>query len=325
MGKIKRKSRRLKGYSSDQFSLPRQLITTPGAIGANFDTEQLFRVMDQISKQKGFASRAELDAFMEEKVMHRPLDELMAEQPPDPVEQAQALAFKAMEKKVPNQSLALTRKALEFDPNCVDAERIAALMESSSVEERVKAIGSLVDKAEQAFGRDYFRENAGSFWGLVETRPYMRTLAVLADLLLKAGQTAQAISQIEKMMRLNDHDNQGMRYILIGLYLEESRLKDARKLFKDFPEDGMAAFLWGRALERFLSRDFLQARVAFYRANTRNPYVLEFLTGLSPVPEEMPDYYEIGQTSEAMVCFHHLGKAFQKVPEAIEWLKSLGQ
>jgi hypothetical protein len=38
---------------------------------------------------------------------------------------------------------------------------------------------------------------------------------------------------------------------------------------------------------------------------------------------ELGDFYSPGDESEAILCFKEIGSAWQKHPEAIEWLKSL--
>jgi len=40
-------------------------------------------------------------------------------------------------------------------------------------------------------------------------------------------------------------------------------------------------------------------------------------------PSELEDFYSPGDESEAILCLEEIGPAWQKHPEAIEWLKSL--
>jgi len=76
-------------------------------------------------------------------------------------------------------------------------------------------------------------------------------------------------------------------------------------------------------LERFLSGDLRAAAKAFKNANKRNPYVIDYLRGKKRPPPQLLQYYSPGDVSEAIVCFDTIGPAWQKHPEAIEWLKSL--
>ncbi|HXY17585.1 MAG TPA: tetratricopeptide repeat protein [Gaiellaceae bacterium] len=69
-----------------------------------------------------------------------------------------------------------------------------------------------VAAGERALGPRIFAEGAGYFWGLVETRPYMRARAALAALLWKLGRREEALEHARELLRLNPNDNQGIRY-----------------------------------------------------------------------------------------------------------------
>jgi hypothetical protein len=44
-------------------------------------------------------------------------------------------------------------------------------------------------------GEEYFRDNQGYFWGLFETRPYMRAREGLAGMLWQMGRKQEALEQ----------------------------------------------------------------------------------------------------------------------------------
>jgi tetratricopeptide (TPR) repeat protein len=172
-------------------------------------------------------------------------------------------------------------------------------------------------------GKTYFEENKGHFWGLVETRPYMRACSFLVEGLRIIGKTSEAISHAEDMLELNPNDNQGIRDSLLGMYLETGNLEGARMLFKNYSSEFFAVFLWGRVLERYLSGDPKGASRIFRKASERNPHVFDYLTGRKRPSMELGDFYSPGDESEAILCLEEIGPAWQKHPEAIEWLKSL--
>lgn len=59
-----------------------------------------------------------------------------------------------------------------------------------------------------------FGEFRSHFWGFHETRPFMRAKAGLANALIFAGLTDEAIDHFWDMLDLNKMDNQGIRYLL---------------------------------------------------------------------------------------------------------------
>ena len=73
---------------------------------------------------------------------------------------------------------------------------------------------------ERALGAQAFEEDVGHFWGLLETRPYMRARAGLAASLWTAGDEVEAVEHYQDMLRLNPGDNQGHRYVLLGCLLQ---------------------------------------------------------------------------------------------------------
>jgi hypothetical protein len=54
-----------------------------------------------------------------------------------------------------------------------------------------------VAAGERAAGRRVFAQNAGEFWLIFETRPYMRARAALAAMLWRLGRREEAVSPVE--------------------------------------------------------------------------------------------------------------------------------
>jgi tetratricopeptide (TPR) repeat protein len=174
---------------------------------------------------------------------------------------------------------------------------------------------------EQDLGEKFFREHHGVFWQMMETRPYMRARSLLAETLHTAGRTPEAIAEFEILLALNPNDNQGLRYPLLGCYLEEERLDGALGLFRQFDGEGSAMFDWGRVLERYLSGDLAGAMAALARARRNNSHAESFLTRKKKVPKSRSDYYEHHEVSEALVCMDTIGGAWTRHNEAVRWLK----
>jgi tetratricopeptide (TPR) repeat protein len=85
-------------------------------------------------------------------------------------------------------------------------------------------------------------EYIGKFWGVVETRPYMRLRSAFMETLLAAGMMRRAAEECEEMLRLCEGDNLGIRYVLMHVYAfledEEKALKLHEK-YDDFEETQM--------------------------------------------------------------------------------------
>ncbi len=240
----------------------------------------------------------------------------------DKPSQAQDLAYEAMETRDPTKSAKLCTKALALDPNCVDAFMHMAQLSCDTRDELIKHIRMAVEVGERGLGGPAFiKENRGYFWGLLETRPYMRARAFLAQLLVEDEQTAEAIAEYEELLKLNPSDNQGLRYPLLGLYLERNDLDGARRLFKEYEDEGSAVFAWALVLERFLADDEDGAAAALKEARSVNEHVEKYLTGRKRMPKQLPGYYGIGDENEAIICVDALGAAWKCHRAAAKWLR----
>lgn len=255
-----------------------------------------------------------------------PLEEAL-EDPLEPSEQTRKnesleLLFEALHADDRDTTVEKIGAAFRVDPmGCLDSLGILADVGKTSPDQLADVLSGLVNVAEQAFGSRFVRENRGRFWGILETRPYMRLRARLADALLAAGRLDEAVEQYEAMMLLNPNDNQGIRHLLLGCYLAARNVRRARWLLKEYKEDGTAMFAWGLVLERFLSGDQPGALRALHEARPVNHLVEPYLTAKKRLPRKLPDFYGIGDKDEAVVCADAIGLAWQQNPDAVLWLK----
>lgn len=267
-------------------------------------TEMLFRAIDRIASDKGFESSDELQAFLNEHIVGRPLEEIarIAGLDSDPHEQAMALVAEADSVDSPEEALKLAEKALEIDPGNIDARLIQVTIMSGTQDDAIAKVRRIIADTEEAFGPEFMAENKGHFWGIVETRPYMRARMELLDLLYEDERIDEAIAEAEIMLDLNPNDNQGVRDRLLPMYLEKSRLEDARRLLARYEKDYTAIHAFGSVIERFLSGDLEGAVEALKEAHEINPHVLAYLSGRKKLSTSLPMTYSLGGKEEAHLC-----------------------
>lgn len=218
----------------------------------------------------------------------------------------------------------LCRGALAIYPDCVDALTMLAEIESQFNKEYVERLRGAVEAGRRDLGPAFFEEERGYFWGLIETRPFMRAMAQLGFALLEWGTTErvdEAIGIFEEMLDLNPNDNQGVRDVLAGSYLARKRYTDAEKLFERYPEDWLAAPAWARVLLAFATEGEDAATVRLAEARERNPHVEAYLAGRKRRPRTLPAMYSPGDESEAVCCADMLWEAWKAHPKAKKWLK----
>lgn len=210
----------------------------------------------------------------------------------------------------------LIDRILKLDPNNVDAYILLADMETE-VEKRHDLLTKAVQLGEENLGSEFFKQNKGHFWGLIETRPYMRALADLADLLYAMGQEKEAIKMYEKLIELNPNDNQGIRDELMPIYIETRSYNAGLKLFKQYSEYPDTYFLYSRALIEILMHGVTETAKSWLRkAIESNEHVVDYLLGRKRIPNEVPQYFQPGADSEAVIYAQrnfHLWKDNTKV------------
>lgn len=146
------------------------------------------------------------------------------------------LAESATTKK---SALKYAKEVLKIESDNLDALSMVAELTCTSKENLSEKYRKLIEEAdkklkEQGYFDDY---NIGEFWGLLETRPYMRLLLKYADNFVECGQFRLAIEEYKKMLKLCKRDNLGVRYNLMHLYAFFEDEHSALELLKKCPDD----------------------------------------------------------------------------------------
>lgn len=169
-------------------------------------------------------------------------------------------------------------------------------------------------------GEAFFAENVGHFWGMIETRPYMRARQGLADCLWAMGQKQDSIAHSEALLDLNPSDNQGIRDVLLSRYLALEHDVGAERLFRQYRDDWSAAFLWSRVLFDLRQGDQVAAKADLKTAMKCNCHVANFFTGKRNLPAELPATYSPGNQDEAVLYMANFAEAWLASSDAMEWL-----
>ncbi len=240
-----------------------------------------------------------------------------------PLDRAQDLMYEAFGQRDPAVRVKLANKALAISPDCADAYVLLA-ENARSRKEALEYFEKGVAAGERALGPEAFEEHAGHFWGVLETRPYMRAREGLACELWSMGRGAEAVDHLQEMLRLNPHDNQGVRYTLASFLLNLNRDDEVARLLDEYNDDDSAYWAYDKALLAFHKQgDTPESRQLLDTARKRNAFVPEFLLGEEPVPIERPDHYGLGDRNEAL-CYVQGGlSAWRSTPGAITWVREV--
>jgi tetratricopeptide (TPR) repeat protein len=241
--------------------------------------------------------------------------------PKTSLEQAQDLIYQAWETPKRGERLRLAWQALDLSPDCADAYVLLAEEAPETVEQAKDLYRQGVEAGERALGPEAFREHAGHFWGLVETRPYMRAKEGLADCLWEMGERQAAVEHYQELLRLNPNDNQGIRYVLLSCLLQLGRTDEAEKHLARYEDEGTAAWLFSKAMLRFLRQgNSPEARQALREAQEANRHVAPYLLGQRQIPRDYPTSVEMGSRSEAVEYVALCQVVWANTPGALDWL-----
>lgn len=240
-------------------------------------------------------------------------------------QKAQELAYDAMEymNHDDEKVTKLCKEALKIYPDCVDAQTMIAEIECERVIDFIDAMKKAVASGRRYLGETAFKEDKGYFWGMLETRPFMRAMMQLADgyRQMGKGHFDKAIEIFEEMLELNPNDNQGVRYILLDCYLAKKLYQQAGEIIEQFNDDFMAVFNWARVLYAYGTEGEEAAGKYLEPAMEQNKYVLLYLTGKKRLPRYLPECYSPGDETEAIFCVDTLKESWKSHREAKRWLK----
>ncbi len=281
--------------------------------------EQQMRAVTRLLEGHDFASLDEANAFLQQQLA---TGQPLAAPPATPLEEAQELVYQALE-TTGARRLALARRALALSPDCADA--YVLLAEAARDPQEARALYEQgVRAGARAVGPEPCREDVGHFWGILETRPYMRARQGLAEVLWALGERRAAIGHVQDMLRLNPGDNQGLRYTLATWLLATGDDAALEGLLGRYPDEGSATWAYTRALAAFRRHGAgPPAGAALREALTINPFVPAYLLGLKPLPRRLPAYVGFGDEDEAVAYIAEAAEPWLASPEALAWLATV--
>lgn len=300
--------------SKKQSSTSRKRTPTSGPAPDRLMMEKMMVDMTRLLQSREFSSVDEMNAFLSGAVQA----DLKPPAATTPLERAQDLMYEAWTASGKRRTT-LAHKALEISPDCVDAyvllaEEAASPAQAKTLYEQGVAAG------ERALGLEFFQENVGHFWGIVETRPYMRAREGLAHVLWLLGEQDRAVENFEEMLRLNPGDNQGVRYGLARFLLEKGDNERLGNLLDRYPEEGSAEWAYVRALQSFrVFGESDTSNQALTIAFETNAMVALYMLGIRELPDSPPEYYSPGDENEAALYVGYSAPFWVETPGALDW------
>lgn len=151
-------------------------------------------------------------------------------------EKARDFFDEAMECEDEDLVIDLLEKAISLDPEYLDA-KIELKYLTTPDYLLFKEYEILCEEEKQRLEKEnmFDEDNIGNFYGILETRPYMRALYRLANAYNENGMYPLAKDVCEEMLRLNENDNLGARFLLMSIYGVLGEYGNAMELYSCYP------------------------------------------------------------------------------------------
>ena len=223
-----------------------------------------------------------------------------------PLDDAYEILEEAQNAKTEKEAIKLAKKAYEKSRECFDAILFQCDLEENGIKRMKLLVEGLEFEKNRLKKEKYFdKENIGHFYGIFETRPYIRGLVIKAEYLLEEGKLRQAESVCKEVLKLNKNDNMGARYLLMAIYATLEEEKDMLKLYQKYPEESLEMIFPLFALYYKLGND-MKAKEYLNRVDKCNSNFVKFFKGTIKESKEVNlGYYSRGDSSE---IFMYLGR-----------------
>lgn len=290
-----------------------------------FTMDQIMRDVQRLLDKQDFATAEEANAFLRDLIKNNG-GRVPPQAAESPLEQAEAIVDQAHMQHSPAARAKLAHKALALSPDCASAYLLLADQELHPVKSKI-LLEQAMEAGRRAIDPEMFAEyeREGLFWGRVETRPYMRAAAQLAQLAMAMGNRRAAIAEFQRLLRLNRGDNQGLRYMLAHCLLAEqtdAACATLDDLLLHYPDDVSCCWAYSRALSVFQQHNATdRADTLLKEAISANRFVPAYLLGDKPLPDDIPDLVGVGDSSEAVEYCNFAVNAWAQTPGAIPWLR----
>lgn len=219
-----------------------------------------------------------------------------------PLDEAYELLEEAENAKTMKEAKRLAKKAFETSDACFDAKLFLADIEENSLKSNKILDEGLEFEKKRLEKEGYFdKENIGRFYGIFETRPYIRGLYTKASNLCNDGKYKRAIEVCKEILKLNENDNTGSRYLLMALYAIIEDEKFMLDLYKKYKENNLE-MLFPMFVLYYKKEDDVKARKYLDMINKGNKHFIKFFKENMKLEEDiMPGYYSRGNASEVFM------------------------
>ncbi len=237
------------------------------------------------------------------------------------LDDAYELLEQAENTKSKTQAIKYAKKAYDMCPACLDALLFQVHLEDNPLKMwRLLEDGLEYEKCRLKDEGYFDKDNVGHFYGIFETRPYIRGLFDKANYLILDGKMKQACAVCKEILRLNENDNLGARYVLMAIYAFLEEENDMLKLYKKYPEEQLV-MLFPLFILYYKQGNDDKTKEYLNRINKANPNFIKFFKGTMRENKDIEEgYYCNGDSSEVIMYFSQYDFLIKTVPGIVYYI-----
>ena len=221
--------------------------------------------------------------------------------------------------------LKYARKALALDPDNLDAERIIIFYSTRTIYESIPLFEKALSRGKEIMERKGYAESIGDYWGILETRPYIRLYCAYVQALIDCRMMKKAADACEEIIRLNEGDNTGTRYTLMHIYAYLEDEERALALYNRYNEHPECMLLIPLSVIYYKKGDYEQAYAYLKIAMDANKDTRRFIRAmqrngdLDGLVGDMPYGYRPYTIEEYQTEIEENDFLFDEIDEYFEW------
>lgn len=180
------------------------------------------------------------------------------------------------------EAIDFLNKALELEPDNLDAQVRLLEVSSNTFEEEIEKLSQKIEEVKLKY-KDEYENSVGEFYMVFNTRPIIRLYySLLADY-IQCNMLRKAVSIAEEIIRLNENDNMVARHHLIQLYAYFEEEEKALELTEKYSHDGFteSQFLLSLAIIYYKKCDYAKSEEYIKQLNKENKGFKKFVKSIN--------------------------------------------
>ncbi|MDV6378835.1 hypothetical protein ORD22_11475 [Sporosarcina sp. GW1-11] len=227
-------------------------------------TEQTNWQVHMLSKKNNFETLEEAQAFIQQAIK-KPFE------PENQQQEAQMLCYMAYNAETVEQRHDFAQQAFGADSTNVDALLLQAEFTEAS-EEKEKLFKQAIFSGEKQFD-----DQAEDAWAFAPNRPYLRSLLSYGVWLYSNKRYAESSELFLRLLTLDLHDHQGVRYLTIASLINQDEIEQAEQVHKacaEISQEDAAYHYLAWLIEMDKTQGESERSAEFFKKAERlNPYV----------------------------------------------------